>query len=268
MKLLLGADPEIFVEDKGTPISAHKMIKGNKQNPFLVKSGAVQVDGMALEFNIDPAATSDEWLHNIDTVLHILKGMIPEEYDMSELATAHFDPDYLKAQPRIARMLGCEPDFNAYTGEQNPRPDEKVDFRTAAGHIHLGWGEDMDEGVAHIEECTLLTKQLDIYLGVPSVLLDADQKRRELYGMAGSYRPKEYGMEYRVLSNFWIMSEELIKWVFSQATKAFNDLITQKFEPKDDAFSQYILQANNKKMARERVKKHSIDMPPSFGEIA
>ena len=62
MQLLLGADPEAFVvlKDGGIPVSAHGLLPGTKDKPFPVEKGAVQVDGMAAEFNIEPAATEDE----------------------------------------------------------------------------------------------------------------------------------------------------------------------------------------------------------------
>ena len=33
-------------------------------------------------------------------------------------------------------------------------------------------------------------------------------------------RIKEYGVEYRTLSNFWIFSEKTIEWVYEQTRKA------------------------------------------------
>ena len=51
----VGADPEIFLGDAdGGLVSAYGLIKGDKEHPFPVTNGAVQVDGMAAEFNIDP----------------------------------------------------------------------------------------------------------------------------------------------------------------------------------------------------------------------
>lgn len=61
---------------------------------------------------------------------------------------------------------------------------------------------------------------MDLHLGVPSLVLDKDTERRKLYGKAGAFRPKPYGVEYRTLSNFWIWSEENIKWAWDQTNKA------------------------------------------------
>jgi len=44
-------------------------------------------------------------------------------------------------------------------------------------------------------------------VGNTLVLLDRDESnitRRKNYGRAGEYRPKPYGLEYRVPSNFWL----------------------------------------------------------------
>ncbi len=50
-----GCDPELFViNDEGVFVSAEGLIPGDKQNPYKVPGGAIQVDGMAAEFNIDP----------------------------------------------------------------------------------------------------------------------------------------------------------------------------------------------------------------------
>ncbi len=47
----------------------------------------------------------------------------------------------------------------------------------------------------------------DLFLGLPSAGADKQGKRRELYGKAGRYRPTSYGIEYRVLSNYWLFNE-------------------------------------------------------------
>tara|TARA_Y100000310_G_C20638524_1_gene792550 strand:- start:1178 stop:1936 length:759 start_codon:yes stop_codon:yes gene_type:complete len=198
------------------------MVPGTKADPHKVKCGAIQVDGMALEFNIDPALSQDEFVHNTSVVLTTLRKMVPKDFDFSYEACAYFDQAYIERQPEIARALGCEPDYDAYTGEANEPPDASVDFRTAAGHIHLGWKDPEDEDDDHFIKSMEITKQLDFILGVPSVMLDRDgRSRRFLYGKAGAFRPKPYGAEYRVLSNFWIKSEDMMNWVYSHTQKAF-----------------------------------------------
>ena len=58
---------------------------------------------------------------------------------------------------------------------------------------------------------------MEYTLGLPSVCMDDDTDRRSLYGASGAYRLKPYGVEYRVLSNFWLRSEELQRWAYQQA---------------------------------------------------
>lgn len=77
-KILVGCDPEVFVKQEGVFKSAHNLIKGDKKNPQKIKHGAVQVDGMALEFNIDPAASEQEFVFNVNQVFAALKAMVPD----------------------------------------------------------------------------------------------------------------------------------------------------------------------------------------------
>lgn len=226
MELRIGADPEFFLKKEGKFVSAYGLIEGTKKNPQKVKGGAVQVDGMALEFNIDPVTNAADFMTNVQTVLGELRKMVPAEYEFAFVPVADFDPAYIADQPEEARILGCEPDFNAYTGKANPQPDAAKSFRTASGHIHLGWSENEDiKNPEHIDACQMMVKQLDCTLGLASVVIDWDTRRRELYGKAGAYRPKSYGVEYRTMSNFWLRSAELQEYVFKAAKGSFNNLI-------------------------------------------
>lgn len=219
--LLVGADPEVFAKKNGKLISAHGLVKGSKEHPHVVPNGAIQVDGMALEFNIDPSPTCDSFVKNILSVMKTLEDSLPQDVTLAVVPTAKFGSDYINSQPLIAKELGCSSDLNAYTGLDNEKPNASVPFRTAAGHVHIGWSEDMDiNNQDHIDLCCDLTKVLDLYLGVPSVFMDSDVTRRSLYGAAGSLRVKSYGLEYRVLSNFWLKSEASIEWVYNQVALA------------------------------------------------
>ena len=224
---LLGADPELFVKDKaGKFISGYGMIPGTKDEPFKVESGAVQVDGMALEFNIDPAKSAREFSSNIKKVMTSLKGMVGD-VELAAVPTAYFGKEYMETQPKEALELGCDPDYDAYSGKANPRPDGNVAFRTGAGHIHIGWTEGQDPmNIHHFEACRLVTRALDYYLFPLSQIWDKDKKRRELYGKQGAFRPKPYGVEYRVLSNAWVGNTVLESIIFKTVTVILKTLAT------------------------------------------
>jgi hypothetical protein len=216
--ILVGADPELFMRhpDSNDFISAHGRVPGTKSEPFKVPFGAIQVDGTALEFNIDPAKTVEEFVHNIKAVKTTLENYVPG-YNVVAEPVAIYDEDYFKWDvPASAQELGCDPDFNGWTGLVNPRPDPNgKPMRTASGHIHIGWGEGFDpHSPAHFEQCCRVARQMDYYLGIQSLLWDKDGTRRELYGKAGAFRPKPYGMEYRVLSNRWLANDALTAWVY------------------------------------------------------
>ncbi|HKI62904.1 MAG TPA: hypothetical protein VKA31_11475 [Mariprofundaceae bacterium] len=224
-QLLIGADPELFVKAGDKFRSGYGMIPGTKLEPHKVSHGAVQVDGMALEFNIDPSTGPEDFINNIHIVLSELRKMVPEDYDLALCPTAEFDRQHMAEQPEEARILGCDPDYNAYTGLINTPPTPPATMRTAAGHVHLGWTQDVDvSNPDHFQKCRRLAIQLDYFLGVPSLLLDPDKKRRELYGKAGAFRPKPYGMEYRVLSNFWLRSPQLMNWVWMGAWEGYRHM--------------------------------------------
>ncbi len=238
MKFLFGADPEVFVRDsKGELVSGYGMIPGTKQDPHPVKNGAVQVDGMALEFNIKPAETMSEFLKNTNTVIQSLTNMLPEGHTLDFSPVAQFGKDFIKRQPEEATELGCEPDFDAWNGgEINPKPNTDLGFRTASGHIHIGWTEEQDvNDPSHIEACIMLSKQLDAVLATTSYLWDRDRVREEMYGKLGCFRPKHYGVEYRTLSNAWANDPDLQRIVFTLAKAAVEKLMDGKrfYEKRD-----------------------------------
>lgn len=270
LNILVGADPEVFVRKVGKKSfqSAHGLVAGDKKNPYKVHQGAVQVDGMALEFNIDPAKNEREFVENITGVMKIMASMVPD-YELVPVPVAKFTEAVMKKQPKEALELGCEPDFCAWNnGEANPRPNGDVNFRTGAGHVHIGWTNGVDTSdPGHIEACIMATKQLDFYLGLGSLVYDTDTKRRTMYGAAGAFRPKSYGVEYRVLSNAWLQSEELMAWVYRTTTKAINDLFEGK--PKYDqhvALMKTLMKQAKPNMQHVRLllEKCGVECPPGY----
>ena len=223
-----GCDPEMFILDEGgRPVSADGLLPGTKNEPYKVKNGAVQVDGMAAEFNIDPVDNFFDFNNNITSVIRQMKGMLPKGYSLSVVPSITFDEEVWGSAPSDAKELGCSPDFNAWEGNCNPPPScpDNPRMRTASGHLHIGWTFDADLGdLSHILNCQDLVKQLDWYLGGWSLSVDKDAERRRLYGKAGACRYKDYGVEYRVLSNFWLTSKERRLSVWNRMNQAIFDM--------------------------------------------
>lgn len=274
MILLLGCDPEVFVRkpsQKRFFSSAHGLVKGDKKNPLKCKDGALQVDGMALEFNIDPALDEDEFYDNVMSVLGQLKASVPD-YEVVATPVAHFQKKVMEAQPDEAKLLGCEPDFNAWRdGAVNPRPNADVNFRTGAGHIHFGWCEGVDiNSPAHREACNILIKALDSTLGIACTAFDTGAKRRQLYGSMGAYRPKPYGCEYRVPSNAWLCNEETIRWVYRVSTMVFDRLhhgVYQQVLDKHvikEILSAKVIKPRHKRYIVFALERNNLPLPPNW----
>lgn len=250
----LGCDPEFFVERDSQVISAHPLVKGTKTNPEPVPGGAVQVDGTALEFNIYPAHTEDEWTNTIYQVMdHIRDSVLsPAHLSMLPASAVTFSSEEWDRVPDFARVLGCDPDWNAWQMIMNSMAPPPKRFRTAAGHVHIGWTQDKDINDPDYQyECGALVRHLDATLGLSSVIMDAQGgPRRKLYGSAGAFRPKSYGLEYRVLSNFWIFSEDHIRWVWRATQRALEMYDNGQAVPPDQVYAD-IINRGDAEAARE-----------------
>jgi len=225
-KFTIGCDPEFFLIDtvNGAYRSAHDLVPGTKEQPHILKHGAVQVDGTAVEFNTDPASSEDEFVHNVKEVMEQVRAMIPERYMFHLAPYVQYQKAYFSKLPRQAIELGCNPDYSAYTFDKNPSPNAEQTIRTASGHVHIGWARVTDEvDRDHLLLCGRLARNLDVTLGIPSLEWDRDPIRRQLYGKAGAYRPKPYGIEYRTLSNAWLNSEKTMRRVYRGAIEGAED---------------------------------------------
>lgn len=227
-----GCDPEIFVRNKaGDVCSAIGQFGGTKQAPkpikVLGKGFAVQEDNVLVEFNIPPAKDGAEFISHVQRTVDLLaKRAARKGLSFTQGSAFSLKPEYL--QDQAALVFGCEPDFNAYTAQANPAPRaEDKNLRSAGGHIAFGlewesspgWFENYHNAPTSSTYQRMVVQKLDYLLGIPSILLDDGQLRKQLYGKAGAFRPKEFGVEYRTLSNFWIFKPEM--------TKAMLDVVAQ-----------------------------------------
>lgn len=245
--LTFGADPELFVINReGHFVSAEGLIPGTKEEPYKVDGGAVQVDGVAAEFNIDPVTNFTDFKKNMRGVQKQLKAMLPKGYDLVCTPTAVFRPEEWSEVPEKSKILGCSPDYNAWTKRPNPSPKGREGIRHAGGHIHIGWTDKAttaDE--AYTSACIDLVRQLDWYLGAWSVMKDADKDRRSAYGKAGSLRFKPYGVEYRTLSNFWLKDDTVMKETWNRLQKAIHAM-SNNYQPVNySTFNETLVRAIN-----------------------
>jgi len=223
-----GCDPELFIfGPDGQPVSAEGLIPGSKEEPHKVEYGAVQRDGLAAEFNIDPVDNFRDWNRNIQAVMGQLEAMLPAGHTLQAVPSVRFSEEIFLASSKEALALGCSPDYNAWTQTVNPPPslDHDPFLRCAGGHIHFGWTKDAAlSDPQHMLNCCDLVKQLDWYLGGWSLKLDENTERRSLYGKAGACRIKDYGVEYRVLSNFWVTTRDRRLAVWNRMVQAIADM--------------------------------------------
>jgi hypothetical protein len=249
----LGADPEVFMTNiNGQLVSVIGKVRGTKHQPFQINDlptgFTLQQDNVALEFGIPPAASSEEYIQHIrrvkDKGLEILKGL-----SYSPLSCAVFPEEEMNTLE--AFQFGCEPDFNAWTGKKNQAPEPPHPLmRSAGGHIHVE---------------TKLPKKpviqaMDVFLTVPSMLMDeSGEDRRKLYGKPGAYRPKPYGVEHRVLSNFWIFDDRYIDWVWRNTARALKSVSSGKRFTDDASRIVHCIESGDKTLAKVLIKEYQLD---------
>jgi hypothetical protein len=254
-KVLRGADPELFLKDSQTqlPVTSIGLIGGSKSYPRELGNGfALQEDNVTVEFNIPPCEDIEKFKASINYVLEFLKAEVAQkglELDIS--ATKNFTVEQLD-HPQ-AQELGCEPDYNAWTNRVNKRPVAPETLRSSGGHIHIGYENPT------VEISLKIVQAHDLFCGLPSLLLDNDNKRRKIYGKAGAHRIKSYGVEYRTLSNFWIKTPELTDWVYKQSEKAVDFVNKGLLIDKEDAAKlTFCINNGSKKFLNELSLKYGV----------
>jgi len=211
----IGADPELFIREKkyGHYKSAVGLIGGSKWAPKAIdnEGHAILEDNVALEFNIKPADSLNSFRASIHKVLNHFRSILPD-YILDTASAVSFPKEELETPQ--AQEFGCEPDYDAWRECVNNKPyAEDQNLRSCGGHIHVGSDIAVGNPVGVI-------RAMDLFLGVPSVPMDKGVLRRQLYGKAGCFRPKLYGVEYRTLSNFWIFDDSLIQWAYEGTQRA------------------------------------------------
>ena len=200
----IGHDSEFGLSYDGIhAVSALKALKHHE-----LPEGRYFPDNMNAEIAINPVQTLKDFHKYTDTLLGDIRnqGFQLLMKPVIEYSSADLDAD--------AMISGCNPDFCAYqAGEANKAPNfyEMDGTRSCGAHVHVG-DSSIDSG--------RISRWMDIYLGLPLLLREEVNTRRQMYGSAGCFRPKPYGTEYRTLSNVWLDDVSLREFVWEGTHKA------------------------------------------------
>lgn len=216
---VMGSDPEMMLRGRdGKYVSAIGVVPGTKKEPLDLGRGAKCFwDNVLAECCPPPGRDLGEVLDNFRHTFTALARVVRPYVLVPQASNTY--PAAICRQVG-AMEFGCEPEMNAYIRRELPAPfcDPSSTFRTGGGHVHVGHAAGSWEFplVSGADGKAWLIRFLDVFLGLPSVLMDTDptsQARRRLYGGAGNYREKPYGAEYRTMSAFWITSPREVEAV-------------------------------------------------------
>lgn len=257
LNVLVGADIEVFVKNAitGTIISAEGLIGGTKKNPLALerKGCALQEDNVMAEFNVPATNNPVDMYDNIVYTLNTITSRLPEGFDIEIAASAVIPEEFLQTEQ--AMQIGCDPDFNAWIDAANTPPEiESLNgLRSCGGHIHISYDNPNKTTSKEI------IKALDLFLTLPSIIMDTDTRRRTIYGKAGAHRLKSYGVELRTLSNFWIKDRESVKFIFNGIAKAINFINEGKIlSIHDSTFLVQAINNQNVEAAKELIDKFKV----------
>ena len=253
----VGSDPELFLKTpSGKHISVIGKVGGSKEHPkpiFGMPEGfTLQEDNVALELGMPPAASKQQFVQNVRAAMLAGLKAVPGSR-FSRLSCTVFSEDEMDHP--AAWVFGCEPDYNAWTGRENEKPQSpNIFMRSAGGHIHI---ETQLDKLNVIRAC-------DVQLGLGSVLLDTEGvERRQLYGKAGAFRPKSYGVEYRTLSNFWIFRPKLIEWVWDRVEDVLTLCQQEWWMPNklEASAIQRAINTGDRRLAESLIREFDVVMP-------
>lgn len=219
----MGCDPEFFiVNDKDEFVPAHRVGIPQKlekpaglermgwNDPAYIKyqrdiqgGKGVQFfrDGAVMEINTrNPATCRAGLISDVKFAFVNAQNALPKGYRLKATAAMPVDlEDLLSDAPPDVREFGCNPSYDAYTGQAKyPGNADQIPYRFAGGHIHLSTVKDLI-ALWDKDNHPQLIKWLDLYVGAMLATIyndDSQWIRRQWYGQAGEYRSQVYGKGY------------------------------------------------------------------------
>lgn len=194
--------------------------------------GLIFADGAGWELNPHPGDTS-VLLNNISGLLKTSQ-QVERELETNDRhirldirSSVSFNLDMLDVwQDEQLSQFGCDPDASIWPRQVDPR---KIDasthqYRYFGGHIHLGFPLDNpEEFYKDTNNLRRMVVLADGILGVVGIIIDSSvnsgaHTRRKVYGQPGVYRPQPHGIEYRTLSNTWMLSRTFARNMLTLAS--------------------------------------------------
>jgi hypothetical protein len=205
-----GSDPELFVVSKEQEVIPSTAV--------ITSSDVVKPDGFQIELNPLTSTCRQSASSYIYSALFDARAMaLKMGYDLS-FKVGHIISDEVWSKVDLKmKRFGCNPTLNVHEKNFKRVTGLREKFRAGGGHIHLGF-------TFNRADAPKIVTMMDILAGNTFVLIDRDPdniRRRINYGRAGEYRLKSYGIEYRVLSNFWM--KKYVLW--SMATGLLREAI-------------------------------------------
>lgn len=232
-----GSDPEFFFSPKGDGKDIIPSIKvlGKTHYPSANELNKIIVDGVQGEFNHSASVcrqSSAYHLHCAFNRLNVLLVNLRKEKKkvcMDFTSVVKVSKKELNSLDVASIGFGCSPSLNIYAGGTIPIDIDPLEYtyRSAGGHLHFGTNDyDMKRVLKNHK---IIIPLLDIMVGNTAVLMDREplqEERRKYYGRAGEYRVTKYGVEYRVLSNFWLRNYTLFSFLTGVSRYALNIVLS------------------------------------------
>lgn len=271
---LIGTDYEMSVVNRITkePISVVNKMPGDKYDPADIGEGCgAQVDNVNAEMNTPPCSNREDFLKYIKYGINQVNEhyLYSQGLELCASSSQIYTDEQLNSE--IAQTFGCDVSYNCYTMEAMPKPSARnKNMRTCGFHIHVGFPDNEEAEPTKVYN---FLRYMDLYLGVPSILIDPDDRRRELYGKAGDCRIKIRKTnnqdfivpEYRSIGGNLLATDESILWVYDQTIKAI-EAYNNEIELPDGDYIQDIINNSNKEEAQKIVEQYNISLVKKITE--
>jgi len=258
-----GSDPEFFGVDRDTlqPVSVIGKLGGSKSEPLDIGNGCSrQEDNVLAEVCIPPVTNVTDFVKHINYAKNTCSELLAK-YNIKLVSASSMEMPESELQSDKAKEFGCSSSFCAWTSAnvEVPPADIVGNLRSAGFHIHTAWKGDPED----FDLIERFIKNMDKYLGLPSLLIDTDTKRRNIYGKAGDFRFEALGenhvkVEYRTLGGNFSANDELMTWCFNQTLLAI-DATNNGSEPED--IIEHIIDTQNISEAQKLVDLWGLELP-------